>query len=165
MSTKIKIVVALVAILLAAVPVAFLAGRWTAPPKYLPGTTKVIVSHDKPTICVKEVPVGHATALLPVVSPNVDKADTIDSTAAVVRDSALVSIPIVQRTFEGEYYRAVVQGYNPELVGIDIFLPPPPEEKRRPRLGWSFGVQFGVGLTPAGWQPYIGIGGSWGVEL
>jgi hypothetical protein len=165
MSTKNTIVLALAAVLLLSLPLAFLAGRWTAPPQYLPGTTKVIVSHDTPTICVKEVPVGHATALLPVVSPNADKADTPDSTAAVVRDSALVSIPIVQRTFEGEYYRAVVQGYDPQLVGIDIFLPQPEPEKRKPRLGWGLGLQLGYGLTPAGFQPYIGIGGSWGIEF
>lgn len=78
-------------------------------------------------------------------------------------DSAAVEIPIVQRTYEGENYRAVVQGFRPELVSIDIRqAPEPPKHK-----WWSvtIGPQWGYGLTPAGWQPYAGVGATVGLTF
>lgn len=90
-------------------------------------------------------------------------ADTLHTSH---RDSATVAIPIEQRTYEGEYYRAVVQGYRPELVGIDIRLPQP-TVSAEPRKWWSItlGPQLGYGFTPAGWQPYAGLGVSVGISF
>ena len=36
-------------------------------------------------------------------------------------DSAKVVIPITKRTYEDSTYKAVVRGYNPELVSLDIY--------------------------------------------
>lgn len=79
-------------------------------------------------------------------------------------DSVDVEIPIVQRTYEGENYRAVVQGYRPELVSIDIRLP---EYQAPARKWWSVtvGPQVGYGFTPAGWQPYAGLGATIGFSF
>lgn len=79
-------------------------------------------------------------------------------------DSVAVEIPIVQRTYEGENYRAVVQGFRPELVSIDIRQP----EYQAPEHKWwsvTIGPQVGYGFTPAGWQPYAGIGVSVGLTF
>ena len=83
-----------------------------------------------------------------------------------IRDSVAVEIPIEQRTYEGDYYTAVVQGFRPELVSIDIKVPDvtAPAVKRK---WWSvsIGPQVGFGFTPAGWQPYAGVGISVGINL
>ena len=83
-----------------------------------------------------------------------------------IRDSIAVEVPIEQRTYEGDYYTAVVQGFRPELVSIDIKVPEvtTPVVKRK---WWSvsIGPQVGFGFTPAGWQPYAGIGVSVGINL
>ncbi|MBO7266918.1 MAG: hypothetical protein J6V12_04060, partial [Bacteroidaceae bacterium] len=36
-------------------------------------------------------------------------------------DSAKVVIPITERTYKDSTYKAVVRGYNPELVSLDIY--------------------------------------------
>lgn len=36
-------------------------------------------------------------------------------------DSAKVVIPVTERTYEDSTYKAVVRGYNPELVSLDIY--------------------------------------------
>ena len=79
-------------------------------------------------------------------------------------DSALVAIPIVEQTFEGEFYKAVVQGYSPLLKSIEIWHPDPPKPKQK---WWSVAVgpQLGYGFTPSGWQPYAGIGVTIGISF
>ena len=145
---------------------------------YLPDTTKLI----------KEKPVRTVTAKLPVRKPKIENCDNkladsaiflqnrpVDSTnlsvsspdSLAVQDSVDVDIPIVQRTYEGEHYRAVVQGYQPELVSIDIKMPEiaaPPQAKQQ---WWSItiGFQVGYGFTPKGWLPYAGIGGTIGIRI
>lgn len=98
---------------------------------------------------------------LPVPLPVHDTIPVHDTTA--VRDSVLVEVPIVEKVFPGENYRAVVRGFNPELV--DIWVNERQTIIRVPYLErWSFtiGPQGGVGLTPKGVQPYIGFGGTFG---
>ena len=84
-----------------------------------------------------------------------------DTTNAV--DSVLVEVPIVEKTYPGDNYLAVVRGYNPELVSLWI------NEKQTiikvpVRKRWSFtvGPQAGFGITPKGYQPYAGFGGTFG---
>lgn len=118
---------------------------------------------------VQEKPVGSVIAALPTARPDtvfVPQIDTLMSKpdTVIVRDSVVVEVPIVQRTYEGEHYRAVVQGYRPELVSIDLRLPEVAAPKRK---WWSVtvGPQLGYGFTPAGWQPYAGIGGTFGYSF
>ncbi len=82
-------------------------------------------------------------------------------------DSVVVEVPIERRTYEGENYRAVVQGFRPELVSIDIRLPEIAAPTPQPAKRWHFtvGVQLGYGFTPAGWQPYAGVGGTFGYSF
>lgn len=81
-------------------------------------------------------------------------------------DSVAVEIPIEQRTYEGEYYRAVVRGWRPELVSIDVRHPEIhiPDQKRK-RWAVTVGPQVGYGFTPAGWQPYAGVGVTVGLTF
>ena len=131
----------------------------------LPPQIDTVWRHDTVRL-VETKPAGTVTAKLPVAKAADNDAIPDTTSHATQRDSARVEIPIVQRTFEGQYYRAVVQGYQPELVGIDIRLPeiaaPPSKHK-----WWSvtIGPQLGFGFTPAGWQPYAGIGVTVGITF
>ncbi len=125
-------------------------------------------------------PVGSVIATLPIARPAEPEneqdtnilancADTLHNSDPVadtkaLPDSAQVVIPIEQRTYEGEHFRAVVQGFQPELVSIDIRLPEivPPEPVFKPGFHFTVGIQLGYGFTPKGWQPYAGIGGTLG---
>lgn len=87
-----------------------------------------------------------------------------DTTA--IHDSVLVEVPIYEKTYTGENYKATVRGFNPELVDIWIkqkeTIITVPYRKR-----WSFtvGPQAGYGFTPEGWQPYAGVGATFGYSF
>ena len=140
----------------------------------LPPQIDTVWRHDTVRL-VDTKPAGTVTAKLPAARPEVardanllancdtmlSKSDTVE-----VHDSVLVDVPIEQRTYEGENYRAIVQGWQPELVSIDIKLPEiaaPPSKRKR----WTVtvGPQVGYGFTPAGWQPYAGIGFTAGITF
>ena len=128
-------------------------------------TVKVVESHPAGTVVVK-LPVYIRDTIL----SNYDNTSTSDNNTStsdnkdtiIVRDSAQVEVPIEQRTYEGENYRAVVQGFRPELVSIDIRIPEAAAPKRK---WWSVtvGPQVGFGFTPKGWEPYAGIGITAGI--
>lgn len=56
---------------------------------------------------------------------NEPKSEPIDSARlineATKTDSVYVNIPITERTYQDSTYKAVVRGYNPELVSFDIY--------------------------------------------
>ena len=88
----------------------------------------------------------------------------------IVRDSIEVEIPISERTYMDEEYKAVVQGYNPILKSIEVYprtayINTTETIKQRKRWGVSVGVQGGYGFTPKGWQPYAGVCISFGYNF
>lgn len=75
-------------------------------------------------------------------------------------DTAIVNVPITQKVYEDSAYRAYVSGYRPALDSIFIFrnteriyIRSPTKQKR-----FNVGLQCGYGMTPKGFQPYLGIG-------
>ncbi len=124
---------------------------------------------------------GEVVAVLPVATevpqpPSVDRDTTAVAEAEPVEeqqageDSAAVVIPIERKTIEGEYYIATVEGYRPSLVSIDIRQPymVVKETQTMTRRKWwsvTIGPQVGYGFTPAGWQPYAGIGATIGFSF
>lgn len=78
----------------------------------------------------------------------------------VVRE---VAVPVERREYLTDHYHAVIEGYRPELVRMEVW----PETryvtrtevstvKRTPRLG--VGIQAGYGIGPHGAGPYVGVG-------
>ena len=111
---------------------------------------------------------------IPLTPPPEDGVATPDS--SVVRDSITdevkveklgndsvsISIPITQSRYETEDYRAYVSGYNARLDSIFVTsrqtvvrIRDPAKKKR-----FSIGIQAGYGMTPKGFQPYLGLGVS-----
>ena len=86
----------------------------------------------------------------------------------VVHDTAFVQLPREQVEYRDTSYRAVVSGFRPRLEELEIYqrekvvtiqtekVVRVPDAKR-----WGVGVQAGYGITPAGPQPYLGLGVSY----
>lgn len=86
-----------------------------------------------------------------------------DTIAVVERgDSAEVIIPITQKVYETENYRAYISGYRATMDSIFIRQQTTTIRIREPTKPKRFciGLQVGYGMTPKGFQPYAGIGVS-----
>lgn len=76
--------------------------------------------------------------------------------ANVAADTAAVLVPVERAEYAGDGFRAWVSGYRPTLDSISLVRTATTIRPVAPRF--SFGIQAGIGLTPAGLQPYLGIG-------
>ena len=78
----------------------------------------------------------------------------VNEVSEVVFDTVMVRLPIESKHYEGKDYEAWVSGYEPSLDSINVY-----NHTILPKLKrWSIGLQGGVGMTPKGLQPYVGIG-------
>lgn len=87
-----------------------------------------------------------------------------------IREVVEVEIPIEAKEYKSEEYYAIVEGYNPRLKSIEVYprtayINTTETIKERKRWGVSVGVQGGYGFTPKGWQPYAGVGISFGYNF
>ncbi|MDE6564529.1 MAG: hypothetical protein K2L92_06855 [Muribaculaceae bacterium] len=92
------------------------------------------------------------------------KADTVYLPAAEGADSVRAVVPLEQTEYSGDGYRAYVSGYRPRLdslVTVRSFTAQ--STARAPRF--SIGLQAGYGITPRGFQPYLGVGVSYKINL
>lgn len=80
----------------------------------------------------------------------------------VSQDSATIHIPITQQVYETDTYKAYISGYRPSLDSIFIMnkMTEVTVKKRVKTNQFNIGVQAGYGLTPKGFQPYVGVGVS-----
>jgi len=110
-------------------------------------------------------PAGTVQAWLPKVEPEPQaKADTVQNPEVKAKpDTVLVEVPIEEKAVSGENYRAILRGFQPEIV--DIWVKENTQTIRVPvRKRWSVtaGPQVGIGITPDGWRPYAGVGVTFG---
>lgn len=145
-------------------------------------TNDTIYIHDtirivEPTPTKEEV-VGEEVAKLPKVKSelksepkgelkNIPISDELDSIGGLSNglsnDSAKVVIPITERTYEDSTYKAVVRGYNPELVSLDIYnstkyYPVVEKVKVKPKIVVSAGVYGGFGVKGSDYGLGIMVG-------
>lgn len=78
------------------------------------------------------------------------------------RDSMAVEIPITQKRYDGEDYRAYVSGYEPNLDSIFVFPKTTVIHERsyKPPNKWHIGITggYGYGFKSKQAEPYVGIG-------
>ncbi len=129
---------------------------------------------------------GEVVATLPVVEVCQETAEAFQNEAEAFQneaevfqkdaevcqegDSVSVVIPIEQRVYEGEYYKATVEGYRPALVDMQLKIPAVLVTETKTvtkRKIWSvtIGPQLGYGITPAGLHPYAGVGVTFGLSF
>lgn len=87
-----------------------------------------------------------------------------------IRDTMWVNLPIEEREYKSEEYYAIIGGYSPYLKYIEVYprtayINSTESVKERKHWGVSLGVQGGYGITPKGWQPYAGVGVSFGYNF
>jgi len=170
-STLLAINVAAILVILAAFGGWIGRGAWERRhAKPLQADTVCVWIHDTVKL-VETKPAGTVVVKLPVYvrdTINIAQNDNMlsQNDTVIVRDSVQVEVPMERKTYEGENYRAVVQGFRPELVSIDVRQQTVTVTEYK-RKWWSvtIGPQLGYGFTPAGWQPYAGIGIAAGISF
>lgn len=87
-----------------------------------------------------------------------------DLSEKVTPDSVSVEIPITQKVYETDRYRAVVSGYKPNLDDIYIYQPTQIVQVKSKPKRWGVGIQVGYGVTlkqTPQFSPYVGVGVSY----
>jgi cell wall-associated NlpC family hydrolase len=105
------------------------------------------------------------------VKPDNDKVVSIVSDSITMQvpdttDTVSVELPIIQREYEGENYRAWVSGaVDAQLDSIHVYnntrvvtntITATTAQASKPKH-WGVGVGVGYGLTPHGLQPMVGV--------
>lgn len=125
-------------------------------------TLKIIMPVPRDSLVVRYVterlPVRRDSARLANEAGNADSG--MDAGSKNGTDSVDVAIPVSVKEYRGDGYHAWVSGYRPSLDSIHVF---PRHEittitKTSKPKRWSIGIQAGYGITPAGFQPYLGVG-------
>ena len=104
--------------------------------------------------------VRYVTTTLPVVHHDTLHSNVTDTLHYLVKDSVEVEIPITQKVYEEEDYKAYVSGYMPSLDSIRVYRHNTITtiEKKQPRL--TLGIQSGIGygIVSRQIEPYVGLG-------
>lgn len=127
------------------------------------------IPYNKP-VPRDSVVIRYITQKLPVSVPETpenvpNSRDSVENFSKTVpEDSVSVQIPIEQKTYETDTYRAYVSGYRPTLDSLFITQPRQVVQIREKPKRWSIGIQAGYGVTMTQqpqFAPYIGIGVSY----
>ena len=125
--------------------------------------------HDTVTV-ESSRPSGSVQAWLPIAQPVTDCNALPDTAFSKMEtptpDTVLVEVPLEEKVYTGDNYRAIVRGYQPELT--DIWVRETVSTIRVPvRRRWNVtaGPQVGIGITPDGWRPYAGLGVTFGYSF
>lgn len=84
----------------------------------------------------------------------------VNEVSEVVFDTIQVRLPIESKHYTSVNYDAWVSGYEPCLDSIRVYQ----REVKTKQSRWSIGLQGGLGLTPKGVQPYIGVGVAYRIK-
>ncbi len=154
--------------IVAAVIAAAWAGWWLAERRAaIQGETSVRVDTITRTdTIIARAPAAHGSTLvryITVRAPAVRGDTATGGCAAASKDTAEVALPITQQRYtDDSTYTAWVSGYQPRLDSIRTYRRTATITReitrQAPRSRWGLGVQAGYGLTPHGFQPYIGLG-------
>ena len=120
-------------------------------------TTDTIYIHD--TMVVRE-PVAVENKPVGVKNYRIKLLGVIGKQNGKQNDSVEVELPIEQKVYSDSLYRAWVSGFDARLDSIYIYQPTRyiTIKTTEQQSQWSWGVQAGLGITPKGLQPYIGLG-------
>ena len=87
--------------------------------------------------------------------------DTNAATKTAIEDSVAVIIPISEKDYGDSTYKAVIRGYNPELVSLEMYqstITKTITKTKKPRIIISAGVYGGFGVKGADWGLGISVG-------
>lgn len=157
---KLRTIVAVAVAAVLVFGIGFLVGRCTSHPQQL-----VTLHRDTVTVMdtiVREIPVPHVVTRV--------RVDTCYLPGMVDTVRVPVAVPIERKEYRTPEYCAVVEGYRPELVEMEVYrrtntvtVTSTLEKPNR----WGVGIQVGYGLAPktGRLEPYIGIGVQYNLFL
>ena len=116
------------------------------------------------TIRISDTVITHDTVR--VREPKPYYVEVVRTDTLIINDTVKVPIPIEQKTYKTEDYKAVIQGYKPTLLSMDLYkketlirdtikINNTITKLKPPR--WVISVGPGIGYGPKGIEPYIGI--------
>jgi hypothetical protein len=125
---------------------------------------------ERDTIVVRDTIVQYYPQEVQRVVVRTERVEVPVVVRDTIREVVEVEIPIEEREYKSEEYYAVIGGFNPYLKSIEVyprteFINTAETITKRKRWGVSLGVQGGYGITPVGWQPYAGVGVSFGYNF
>jgi hypothetical protein len=125
---------------------------------------------ERDTIVVRDTIVQYYPQEVARVVVKTERVEVPIVVRDTIREVVEVELPIEEREYKSEEYKAVVQGYNPILKSIEVYprtsyITTTETIKERKRWGVSLCVQGGYGITPKGWQPYAGVGVTFGYNF
>ena len=98
-----------------------------------------------------------------------DSFDSVSDSLSIQMDgdSVTLSLPITQKVYSDSTYTAYVSGFDAKLDSINVYSRVVTITRREVQesSSFDFGLQGGYGITPAGFQPYLGIGVTWKFSL
>lgn len=144
---------------------AFFFGRAT-----VKDTTIVSTKIERDTIIVRDTIRQYYPKEVERVVIRIERVEVPIVHCDTIRDTMWVELPIEEREYKNEEYFAIVEGYNPMLKYVEVYprtayINSTETIKERKHWGVSLGVQGGYGFTPKGWQPYAGVGVSFGYNF
>jgi len=112
-----------------------------------------VVRYD--TVRPQAKPIEGVTPALAIVTLPEDTIPRITPENGII-------IPITQKTYKTEDYKAVIEGYKPNLLSIELyqkntFITNTVTNTKYKSPRWVISVGPGVGYGPKGIEPYIGI--------
>lgn len=98
----------------------------------------------------------HGRGLVQVLRPEASESALVRVDTLLVHDTVYVEIPIVQKVYRTDEFEAYVSGWRPALDSLYVYPKIVRESANLRRF--SVGLSGGYGMTPAGMQPYVGLG-------
>lgn len=113
-------------------------------------------------VAVESKPVGVRSYRVKLLGRIGKQNDSIGKQNGKQNDSVEVELPIEQKVYSDSLYKAWVSGFDARLDSIYIYQPTRyiTIKTTEQQSQWSWGIQGGLGITPKGVQPYIGIGAT-----
>lgn len=143
-----KDVVAVIAIILALVA-GFLIGR------DLNKAPTIVYKEKTDTLYIEKIKIDSVPKEVAKIEIRTEYIPVVDT--AYIHDSVFIKIPIEQKTYETEDYKAIISGYKPSLDYMEVRCKEVQiTHEIAKKDKWGLGVSLGYGFGKTA-SPYIGV--------
>lgn len=106
-------------------------------------------------------PVPRDSVVIRYVTETLPVASGKEADFPTQKDSSTVKIPITQKIYEGNQYKAYVSGYKTSLDSVLVYPKTQVIRIRDEPKRFSVGLSVGYGMTPKGFQPFVGLSATY----